>query len=128
MQELKQKGSSIIFSSHRMEHVEMFCEKLVVLVNGKSVLSGKIKDIKKAYRKKNIHIVGDVKKEELVKIKGVVNVSKNADEFVVQIESDDYINNVFKYVSKCLNITKFNVEEPSLNEIFISKVGEAYEK
>lgn len=128
MQELKQKGSSIIFSSHRMEHVEMFCEKLVVLVNGKSVLSGKIKDIKKAYRKKNIHIVGDVKKEELAKIKGVVNVSKNVDEFVVQIESDDYINDVFKYVSKCQNITRFNVEEPSLNEIFISKVGEAYEK
>ena len=40
--ELKKKGTSIIFSSHRMEHVELFCEKLVVLVKGKSVLQGKL--------------------------------------------------------------------------------------
>ena len=44
--ELKEKGTSIIFSSHRMEHVELFCEKLVVLVKGKSVLQGYLKDIK----------------------------------------------------------------------------------
>ena len=128
MKELKEKGSSIIFSSHRMEHVEMFCEKLVVLVNGKSVLSGKIKDIKKKYRKKNIHIIGDVSKEELETINGVLEVNKNEQELIVKIESEEYINDVFKKISKCKNITKFSVEEPTLNEIFISKVGEAYEK
>lgn len=128
MKELKEKGSAIIFSSHRMEHVEMFCEKLVVLVNGKSVLSGRIKDIKKAYRKKNIHVIGDVLKEELAKIKGVVSVISNADETIVQIQSDEYVDAVFKYVAKCKNVTKFSVEEPTLNEIFISKVGEAYDK
>ena len=58
--DLKKKGTSIIFSSHRMEHVELFCEKLVILVHGKPVLQGYLKDIKKQYRKKNIHIVGDV--------------------------------------------------------------------
>lgn len=127
MQELKMHGTSIIFSSHRMEHVEQFCEKLVVLVKGKSVLSGKIKDIKKAYRKKNIHIIGDVDITKLNKIKGVLEVVKNEDEIIVKIESDDYVSDVFKYVAKCENILKFSVEEPTLNEIFINKVGETYE-
>ena len=57
--DLKKKGTSIIFSSHRMEHVELFCEKLVVLVKGKSVINGYLSDIKKDYKKKNIVVVGD---------------------------------------------------------------------
>ena len=50
IREFRDKGTSIIFSSHRMEHVELFCEKLVILVKGKSVLSGSLKDIKKNYQ------------------------------------------------------------------------------
>ena len=42
---LKESGTIIIFSSHRMEHVELFCEKLVVLVKGKAVINGYLKDI-----------------------------------------------------------------------------------
>ena len=45
-----------------------------------------------------------------------------------ELEDDLYIDCVFKYVSSCKNITKFEVEEPSLNEIFIEKVGKPYEK
>ena len=52
--EFKDKGTSIIFSSHRMEHVELFCDRLVVLVKGQSVISGYLKDIKRDYKKKNI--------------------------------------------------------------------------
>ncbi len=126
--ELKAKGTMIIFSTHRMEHAEFFCDKLVVLVNGKTVLSGKLSDIKKNYRKMNIIIDGDVKKDELLKIKGVLNVDKNKSEFIVKIENDKIIEDVFKYVSKCKNITKFDVEEATLNEIFIEKVGEEFEK
>lgn len=128
IKEFKEKGSSIIFSSHRMEHVEMFCEKLVILVKGKSVLKGELQKIKKDYRKKNIHIKGDVDEEILKKIEGVVSVEKNAEEYIVKIESDDYIDDVFDKIKKAKHITKFSVEDPTLNEIFLSKVGEAYEK
>ena len=126
--DLSKKGSIIIFSSHRMEHVELFCKKLVVLVNGKSVLSGNIKDIKESYMKKNIFIKGNVELDKLNKIKGVEEVIELADEYEVKISNKEAIENVFKYVSKCSNVTKFVVEEPSLNEIFVSKVGESYEK
>lgn len=126
--DLKKKGTSIIFSSHRMEHVELFCEKLVILVHGKPVLQGYLKDIKKQYRKKNIHIIGDVDTKALEQIDGVLKVTSNPEEIIVQIASDDKAQNVFKYITTCQNITKFDVEDATLNEIFIEKVGEAYEK
>ena len=65
--------------------------------------------------------------KELQKIKGVVSVEKTAEDFIVKIESEADIDRVFKAVSKN-KITKFVVEEPSLNEIFIAKVGEAYDE
>ena len=125
--ELQKEGCSIIFSSHQMEHIELFCEKLMILVKGKPVIEGYLKEIKRDYQKKNIFIRGDVEKKELEKIKGVVSVEKTAGEFIVKIESEADIDRVFKSVSKN-KITKFVVEEQSLNEIFIAKVGEAYDE
>lgn len=125
--ELSKKGCMIIFSSHRMEHVELFCKKLCILLEGKTVLEGYLDDIKKQYKKKNIFIKGDIKKSDLESIKGVVSVEKLANEYKVSIESQDITDKVFKAISKN-KITKFVVEEPSLNEIFVSKVGESYEK
>ena len=125
---LSKKGSMIIFSSHRMEHVELFCKKLVILVNGKSVLSGNIKDIKDNYRKKNIIVKGEIDLDKLKKLKGVEKITEKADEYEIKITSKDMVDDVFKIISKGKNITKFVVEEPSLNEIFISIVGESYEK
>ena len=126
--ELKEKGTSIIFSSHRMEHVELFCEKLVILVKGKTVLKGYLENIKKEYKKKDVYIIGSVSKEDLGKIEGVVKVRKENNNYIVTISDEKYIAKLFNYIKKCDNITKFSVEEPSLNEIFIEKVGNAYDK
>ncbi|HHX93720.1 MAG TPA: ATP-binding cassette domain-containing protein [Tenericutes bacterium] len=128
IKELQSEGSIIIFSSHRMEHVELFCEKLTILVKGKAVIQGYLTDIKRDFRQKNIFIQGDVKKTELEKIEGVKKVIKNVNEFEVRVSDETKINNVFDYVKTCSNITKFEVREPSLNEIFIAKVGVKYEK
>ena len=125
--EMSKKGSMIIFSSHRMEHVELFCKKIVIILRGKSVLEGNIKDIKEQYRKKNIFIKGDVTDNDLKNVKGVVDVVKHADELEVKIEDISYVDDVFKKV-KNKQIFKFVVEEPSLNEVFVDKVGESYEK
>ena len=126
--EMSKQGSMIIFSSHRMEHVELFCKKLVVMLRGKSVLEGYLTDIKEQYRKKNILIKGDISKKELEKVDWVLEVIEKADEYEVKIESEEIASKVFETVSKHKKITKFVVEEPSLNEIFIAKVGESYEK
>ncbi len=125
--EMSKKGSIIIFSSHRMEHVELFCKKIVILLKGKNVLSGNIKDIKKKYRKKNVFVKGNVTKEELEKIKGVNEIIEHSDELELKIENEKVAPLIFKKI-KDKEITKFVLEEPSLNEIFVAKVGESYEK
>ena len=127
IKEFKEKGSSIIFSSHRMEHVELFCENLVVLVKGKSVLQGKLTKIKKDYKKKNLIVIGDINKDELLKCPGVLKIDKVKNEYVISISDESYVNSLFKKISKYDNILKFSVEDPSLNEIFISIVGDSYE-
>lgn len=128
IREFKEKGKMIIFSSHRMEHVELFCEKLVILLKGKTVLSGSLKEIKKNYRKKTIRINGEVDLEALKKCKGAIEVKEENLDIIVKIESDEFVDEIFKVVKKGSDITKFLVEDASLNEIFVSLVGEAYEK
>ena len=126
--EFKDKGTSIIFSSHRMEHVELFCDRLVVLVKGQSVISGYLKDIKRDYKKKNIYVKGDIDVDKIKKCKGVEDIRLEKDEYIISISDEKYTSTLFKEISKFDNIYKFSVEDPSLNEIFISTAGDSYEK
>ncbi len=125
---MAENGSMIIFSTHRMEHVELFCKKIVVLLRGKSVLEGYISDIKEKYRKKNIFLKGDVNKNDIKKIPGVLDVIEKSDELEIKIESSDVVSKVFDGIKKSKDVTKFVVEEPTLNEIFVSRVGETYDE
>lgn len=125
--DLKKKGCSIIFSSHQMEYIEDFCEKLVILVKGKSILEGSLKDIKESYAKKNILIRGEgIDLDKIKKIKGVLSVQKVKGDYEVKIASIDVASKVFDSI-KNNNITKYDVAEPTLNEIFIEKVGGIHE-
>ncbi len=53
---LQKEGCSIIFSSHQMEHIENFCEKLIILVKGTAIVDGYVRDIKKEYKKRSAGI------------------------------------------------------------------------
>lgn len=125
---LKKKGTMIIFSSHMMEHIEYFCDSLIILVKGNTVLEGKLTKIKKDFRKKNVKVQASLDEKEILKVKGVEGIEKNKDEYTIRLEDESYVNDLFKVISKYDNVTKFVVEEPTLNEIFVSKVGEVYEK
>lgn len=121
--ELQETGCSIIFSSHQMEQIEDFCEKLVILSHGKVLVAGYLKDIKNEYRKKNILLRGDnLPLDKIRKLKGVISLEEHRGEYLVKIESLDIADSIFKIV-KDYNITKYDVTEPTLNEIFIEKVG-----
>ena len=125
--ELASKGSIIIFSSHRMDHVELFCKKIVVLVKGENVLSGNLLDIKEKYKKKNIIVRGNIDIEDIKKIDGVIDISFNDIEYKIKVTDIDITKKVFDKIKK-YDITKYVIEEASLEEIFIDKVGVAYEK
>ena len=125
--ELQKDGCSIIFSSHQMEHIEDFCEKLIILVKGTPVVSGSLKQIKEDYGIKNIMLRGEeLPIDEIKKLKGVISVNKVRGELEVKIESKEVAPKVFNLV-KNKNITKYDLVEPSLNEIFIAKVGGIHE-
>ena len=121
--EIKKNNTIIIFSSHQMNNVELFCEKLLILNNGKTILSGNLKDIKNSYDERKILIKADITKAQLTKLPGVKSVLIKGDEIEVNIENKKYANDIFEFVSKCKNVTKFEVVELSLHEIFTKEVG-----
>ncbi len=125
--DLKNEGCSIIFSSHQMQYIEEFCEKLVILKDGKNILSGYLNEIRQDMGHNKIMIKGrNIDISKLKEIKGVSSVEDNKTHYIININSEDTINKVFKAVSK-YDIMMFNVLEPTLHEIFIEKVGASNE-
>lgn len=123
IRDFQKRGSMVVFSSHQLDHVESFCEEIIVLEKGQTVLSGPLKKIKKDFKKKNISIIGDFDVEKVKAIPGVEKVIKNAHEFLIKIASYQVAEDVFDVIKEAKNIRKFDVEEPSLSEIFIAKVA-----
>lgn len=128
IRDFQKKGSMVVFSSHQLDHVESFCEKLIVLEKGKAIIEGRIDKVKKDYKKLNIRIVGDVDVEKLEAIPGVYKVIVNSNEIIAKIENEDVANLVFDYIRTCKNIMKYDVEQATLSEIFIAKVGQSHEE
>ncbi len=122
--DLKKEGCMIIFSSHQMEYIEEFCEKLVILVKGKPILKGSLKEVKQQYGIKRVEVVGDVTSSDFQNIKGVEKVDALQDKFILHITGEEVVPRIFKAIKE-KKIRKFEAMEPTLNEIFIEKVGEA---
>ncbi|QHA90480.1 ABC transporter ATP-binding protein [Bacillus sp. N1-1] len=125
--DLKKSGTTILFSSHRMEHVEELCEHLCILHKGKAVVSGNLKEIKRSYGKKNIRIDADFDVAFLENVAGVVRLKQGLNHSVVQIENEQVSQTVLRELVSKGFVRQFELEEPSLNDIFIEKVGAAYE-
>ncbi|WP_156288789.1 ABC transporter ATP-binding protein [Oceanobacillus salinisoli] len=125
--DLKEQGTSIVFSSHRMEHVEELCEHLCILHKGSPVVKGSLREIKRSFGKKNLLIHADTSLEFLQKVPGVIQYKKVADGCELQIENEDVSQQIFSELQGKGFVRKFELEEPSLNDIFIEKVGAAYE-
>ena len=99
------------------------------MLHGKPVIEGYLQDIKEQFRKKNIFLKADIDIDLLKKIDGVVSIEERADEYEIKIRDNEVVDQVFSVVAKKgKHVTKFVVEEPSLNEIFVAKVGEEYDK
>lgn len=122
------EGKMIIFSSHQLDHVESFCEKIVVLEKGRPIIDGYINQVKKDFQKLTINISADVDVDYLKQLPGVYSVTNNSTHVKVKIESNAYIEPVFEYVKTLDNVMRFEVEEASLSEIFVAKVGGSREK
>ncbi|MFS1515780.1 ABC transporter ATP-binding protein [Bacillus sp. SCS-151] len=124
--DLKKEGTSIVFSSHRMEHVEELCEHLCIMHHGKPVVHGSLKDIKRSFGKKNVMIDADFDLSDIKTLPGVVKAKDTALGMELQIENENVSQKILAQISNKGFIRKFMLEEPSLNDIFIEKVGASY--
>jgi len=125
--DLKESGTTIVFSSHRMEHVEQLCENLCILNKGKTVLKGSLKEIKQSFGKKNLIIHSDFDVSFLKEYPGVRKSSVTPEGIQLQIEGEEVAGSILQEIVGRGFIRKFALEEPSLNDIFIEKVGASYE-
>jgi ABC-2 type transport system ATP-binding protein len=124
---LKENGATIVFSSHRMEHVEEMCEHLCILHKGSPVVHGSLKEIKRSFGKKNLVIHADFPLDFLKDYPGVVKYKATMEGILLQIEGESIAENILKEIVNQGFIRKFALEEPTLNDIFIEKVGGSYE-
>jgi len=127
---LKEQGSTIIFSTHRMESVEELCDHVALINKAKKILDGPKRDIKNAY-KENIFEVEYT--GSLVSLNGSFKILKDnaGAEFStasIQISPEQKPNDLLSALIKSAEVQAFKEKIPSMNEIFISKVkGVSYE-
>src|SRR5690625_1615187 len=125
--DLKDGGTSIVFSSHQMDHVEKMCENVCILQQGKAVVKGNLREIKRSYGKKKLIIHMDESMDLIKNIDGVVGFQSTVNGCELQIRDEEVSQEVLQQIRGQGIVRKFEIEEPSLNDIFIEKVGASYE-
>ncbi len=122
--ELREKGKAVLFSTHRMEQVEQMCDDICLFNNGRAVLTGNLREIKKNAGKNTVllEFVGDGSFIELLDGVRINNRSTNFAE--IRILDDQKPQMILEKAMEHTEIQKFELVEPSLTEIFITTVGE----
>ena len=119
---LKQLGTTILFSTHRMEQVEEICENIVLINKGKNVLQGKVNEIKESF-KQNLYEVQllDPPPANLGEYANIVLAREGLLRLKLSNGSDS--NDLLRFlINKGVRIRAFREVLPSLNEIFIRQV------
>lgn len=120
---LKEKGMTILFSSHQMDNVEELCDHLCLLKHGVSLFSGSLLDLKKQYGKTKLTIRTELPVEEFSRLSGIKEIKRERDEVVITLVDESYAKPIFDFVSNGNYIEKFSLDYLSLDEIFKDKVG-----
>ena len=123
--DLVSKGKYIIMAAHQMATIEEFCSDILILNKGKTVLQGNLKEIKETYPANRVEI--DVNQDITKYIEEfnleIENVTNN--NYVIKITDEEKAHNLLnKLVSNDIRVDKFEIKKPTLNDIFIEKVGE----
>ncbi|MCP4438555.1 MAG: ATP-binding cassette domain-containing protein [Aureispira sp.] len=120
---LHKKGTTILFSTHRMEQVEQICEDMVLINNGKNVLNGSVKGVKDEF-KENLFQISYAGELPVGFNEHVNLISNKKEKLVIQLNANQDSNSVLKYLlENGVQIQSFNEILPTLNEIFIKVVG-----
>jgi ABC-2 type transport system ATP-binding protein len=122
--ELKQRGRTILFSTHRMDQVEKLCDAICLVNHGRPVLEGNLREIKARYGKNQVHIAyeGD---GDFLNTSALVAAANDYGNYVeVQLKPGADAQELLRLAAARARVTRFELAEPSLEQIFIDVVGE----
>ena len=124
VEELVNKDKYIIMSSHQMSSIEEFCSNLTILNRGNTVLQGNLEEIKESYPSEKIEIISKDNIEDIIKNQSLEVLENRENHYLVKIKTQTEGQNLFKKLAENnINLSKFEFKKPTLNEIFIEKVG-----
>jgi ABC-2 type transport system ATP-binding protein len=120
--ELKDQGKAILFSTHRMDQVEKLCDSICLINDGRAVLAGKVREIKATYERNRVVVEFEgsadfLKSEEIEEAK---NYSGHAE---IRLKVNGDAQKLLHEAAAVATIYRFELVEPSLEEIFIKTVG-----
>jgi ABC-2 type transport system ATP-binding protein len=120
--ELKAQGKAILFSTHRMDQVEKLCDSICLINNGKAVLAGNLREIKSRYERNRVIVEFEgnsdfLRSEEIAEAK---NYSGHAE---IKLKPSGDAQKLLHQAAAAATIYRFELVEPSLEEIFIQTVG-----
>ena len=119
---MAEQGKTIIFSTHRMEQVEEICDEIVLVNKGKKILEGSVKELKQRFKENKFRVsFNDEIRAGLLDNLNVIE--KKQGELTVKFQQEHRGNELLKlFVEQGVEVTSFNEELPSINEIFIRQV------
>lgn len=124
MLEMKKNGRTIIFSTHRMEQVEMICDNICLINKAKMVLEGNLSHIKKQYGKNSVVLDYDGDASFIQSLPEIEKIDDYGKFMEIKLKEQTDPQKLLNTLVGKIRITKFEVMEPTLNAIFIEKVGE----
>ncbi len=125
MLEQRRNGSTIILSTHRMEQVEMMCDSICLIDHGEKVLDGDLKAIKRGYGKNTVRIEYEGDGDFLQLPEVIEKINQHGAVVEVRLRPGGDPQEILKSaVARGARITRFELVEPPLNDIFIEKVSQ----
>jgi len=120
--DLKSRGKAILFSTHRMDQVEKLCDAICLINGGEAVLSGKMREIKSRFGRNHL-IVEFAGGAEFLKSEEIAECNNYAGRAEIKLKPGGDAQKVLHQAASMAAIYRFEVVEPSLEEIFIQTVG-----
>ena len=123
MLELRDNGSTIIFSTHVMEQVEKLCDRICLIHQGKVLLEGELRAVKRAFGKNSVEIEYIGNSETIRNSPWIQGFSDFGQYAEIKLKMpEDYRPFLRELVEKGIDITRFELVEPTLHEIFVQSV------
>ena len=122
---LVKDGKYVIMSAHQMATIEEFCEDILILNKGKTVLQGNLNEIKETYPVNRMKINVSKKIDDLINSLNMNIENTVGTEYTIKLDGKEKAHELLnKVVSQGIKVNKFEIMKPTLNDIFIEKVGE----